>query len=215
MRITLLQISTCAGFQALALANTKLIRGHVTTGIVAMMCRHELWRAESLVDLQKGERYVILHTSIITLLMYFDSYANVDLAFWGGLRGVKTNVVNGYDIACQWSKHLFERATKMPIHLLPSIEPSMLEHKLPKLHAEAHGWKCQPAYSLNYAKGVGRWEAEGHERGWGSMNHMATSTAEMGPGHRREVLDDAFQYHNFKKITNIGLFYLLNPANEN
>lgn len=103
----------------------------------------------------------------------------------------------------------------MPEHLRPSITADMLEHKLPKLHAESHGWKCQPAFSLNYAKGVGRWEAEGHERGWESLNHMATSTAEMGPNHRREVLDDAIQYHNFKKIMNLGNRTCLLPHKAN
>lgn len=50
------QISTCAGFQAIILANTKLVRGNITTGVGAMACRHELWLPRALIDLQKGER---------------------------------------------------------------------------------------------------------------------------------------------------------------
>lgn len=52
------QISTCASFQALSLANLKLVRGNVATGIVAMICRHEFWVNQSITDTQKGERYV-------------------------------------------------------------------------------------------------------------------------------------------------------------
>lgn len=52
-------MTTCAGFQALALANLKLVKGNVTTGIAGVACaRHEMWRPCGLANLQKGERYV-------------------------------------------------------------------------------------------------------------------------------------------------------------
>lgn len=111
----------------------------------------------------------------------------------------------GYDVVCQWFKNLWARLEHMPDHLKPTcLTAARLSFKLPKLHAEAHGWSCQPAFSLNYTKGAGRWESEGHERGFSGMNLMANSTKEMGPAHRQEVLDDGFQYHNWKKFTDNG-----------
>ena len=59
----LFQISTCAGFQTLHLANLKKMRGLSATGVAGCICsRHEMWR--TLGDLQKGERYVITKSCI-------------------------------------------------------------------------------------------------------------------------------------------------------
>lgn len=50
-------ICTCAGFEALAKANTRNSKGLRSTGVGACICsRHSFWRGQSLGDLQKGER---------------------------------------------------------------------------------------------------------------------------------------------------------------
>lgn len=38
------------------LANLKLVRGIVTTGVAGVACRHEIWRPNGILNLQKGER---------------------------------------------------------------------------------------------------------------------------------------------------------------
>jgi hypothetical protein len=50
------KVSTCAGFQALALSSLKLSRGLLATGVGGVCCDHGAWRPTGLVDLQKGER---------------------------------------------------------------------------------------------------------------------------------------------------------------
>ncbi|KAJ7109545.1 hypothetical protein C8R43DRAFT_904822, partial [Mycena crocata] len=53
------EISTCSGFQALFLANTKCIKGLRATGVGGVTCaRHNMWRPNGIGDLQAGERCV-------------------------------------------------------------------------------------------------------------------------------------------------------------
>lgn len=55
--LTVIKISTCAGFQAIHLANLKKKKGLAATGVGGVACsRHEVWRPNGLGDLQKGER---------------------------------------------------------------------------------------------------------------------------------------------------------------
>lgn len=55
------EISSCAGFQAMFLANMKRVKGLRTTGVGGVTCgRHNMWRPNGLGDLQLGERYVTL-----------------------------------------------------------------------------------------------------------------------------------------------------------
>jgi hypothetical protein len=51
------EISSCSGFQAMFLANTKQVKGLRTSGIGRVTCsRHNMWRANGMGDLQVGER---------------------------------------------------------------------------------------------------------------------------------------------------------------
>ncbi|KAE9403692.1 hypothetical protein BT96DRAFT_955932 [Gymnopus androsaceus JB14] len=48
-------------------------------------------------------------------------------------------------------------------------------------------------------------DGEGIERGWAHMGPVATSTRDMGPGNRHEVLDDHFMHWNWRKLTGLGI----------
>jgi hypothetical protein len=75
---------------------------------------------------------------------------------------------------------------------------------VPKFHIAAHIATCQTNFSFNWTPGVGRTDGEAPERGWSDINRIAASTKEMGPGSRREVLDDHFGDWNWKKVTAFG-----------
>jgi hypothetical protein len=64
------EISTCSGFQAMFMANTKRVKGLQTTGVGGVTCaRHNMWRPNGMGDLQNGERYVdkiVLHFVLST-----------------------------------------------------------------------------------------------------------------------------------------------------
>lgn len=51
---------------------------------------------------------------------------------------------------------------------------------------------------------MGRTDGEAPERGWAAMNGLATSTKEMGPGSRRDTLDDHFGDYNWRKVISMG-----------
>ncbi|KAH9917223.1 uncharacterized protein B0H18DRAFT_883995, partial [Fomitopsis serialis] len=74
---------------------------------------------------------------------------------------------------------------------------------IPKFHLPAHKVSCRENYSFNYAKHVGRTDGEAVERGWSAVNGFSGSTREMGPGARRDLLDDVFADYNWRKIARL------------
>ncbi|KAF7790585.1 hypothetical protein EIP86_001541 [Pleurotus ostreatoroseus] len=183
------EISTCAGFQALHLANLKKMRGLSATGVAGNGCsRHEMWR--TLGDLQKGERYCnmdyILAVSLQTIIVL--------------------SILVTYDIACQFFANFWSRRHDLPAHLSRAVErfEGRITAKVPKAHIVGHGIGCQGIYSLNYTRGAGQLDGEGIERCWGWLNKAAASTKEMTPSARRETLDDFCNFANYRKTLSLG-----------
>lgn len=111
-----------------------------------------------------------------------------------------------YDIACQWNKKLWPRMASMPPRLRLDRENKLVRFFVPKFHLNAHVQSCQTAFSFNFGKNVGCTDGEAPERGWANINRVASSTKEMGPGARRDTLDDHFSDWNWKKVTMLGMF---------
>ncbi|KAF7797133.1 hypothetical protein EIP86_008325 [Pleurotus ostreatoroseus] len=183
------EISTCAGFQAVYLANLKKMRGLSATGVAGNACsRHEMWR--TLGDLQKGERYCnmdyILATSLISIVVL--------------------SILITYDIACQFFANFWARIDDLPPRLRPSVEKfkDHITAKVPKGHIVGHIKDCQGVYSLNYTRGAGRLDGEGIERCWSWLNKAAASTKEMGSSARRETIDDFCNFANYRKMLGLG-----------
>ncbi|KAH7919505.1 hypothetical protein BV22DRAFT_1108049 [Leucogyrophana mollusca] len=181
--------STCAGHNAVNMADTKSDRGLAATGVGTVDCaRHNMKLPNGVGDLQKGERYV-----------------NMDYLFFSALRGTTLQVLNlSYDIACQWHKHLWTRMQLLPPETHLDITRKIINFFVPKFHLPAHIPECQTAFSFNFIKGVGRTDGEAPERGWSNINPVASSTKEMGPGARRDTLDDHFGDWNWKKVVALG-----------
>ncbi|KAF9485772.1 hypothetical protein BDN70DRAFT_795106, partial [Pholiota conissans] len=108
-------------------------------------------------------------------------------------------LVLSYDIACQWYKNIWKRMEILPPHLRLDKIVTKTEFLVPKFHLPAHILECNFNFSFNLAKNVGRTNGEVPERGWSRTNQLATSTREMGPGFRRDTLDDHFNDWNWKK----------------
>ncbi|KAF7982027.1 hypothetical protein HWV62_30280 [Athelia sp. TMB] len=79
---------------------------------------------------------------------------------------------------------------------------------VPKFHLPAHVARCQTAFSFNFTRFVGRTDGEAPERGWADINAVAGSTQEMGPGSRRDTLDDHFGDWNHRKIVAMAPTFL-------
>jgi hypothetical protein len=189
-------------------ANTRDSRGVDATGVGAIDCaRHNMKRPLSVGDLQKGERYVF--ASVLDPSFPTDDrvsrYVNMDYLFFSGLQHSRPpSLVISYDIACQWHRNLWKRMDTYPYSL--QLDPG--EHKftfvVPKFHLPAHVEKCQTTFSLNLEVGMGRTDGEAPERGWANTNRISSSTKEMGPGTRRDMLDDHFGDWNWKKVYTMG-----------
>jgi len=144
-------------------------------------------------------------------------YLNSDYIFLKTLFATAVMfLVISYDIACQWHKNLWERMQIFaPEEALSSSVRSVL-FLVPKFHLPAHVEACNLQFSFNLTKGVGRTDGEAPERGWANINPAAQSTKEMGPGTRRDTLDDHFGDWNWKKTIKLGMsftcFFLSNPG---
>ncbi|KAM6489836.1 hypothetical protein JOM56_014648 [Amanita muscaria] len=186
--------STCVSHDAMNSADTKDTQGCVVTGLGAVDCaRHDFRRPNSVGDLQRGERYI-----------------NMDYMFWSGLRLYKLpKIVMSYDIACQWGRNFAARmASKFPADWSINCGQTFVKKLVPKFHLPAHIEKCQVNFSFNYTKCVGRTDGEAPERGWSKINGLAASAREMGPGSRRDTLEDHMGDSNWKKVVGMGLSLL-------
>ncbi|OJA09031.1 hypothetical protein AZE42_11088 [Rhizopogon vesiculosus] len=181
--------STCVSHNAVNMADTKKSNGLAVTGVGAVVCAHHDMRLPNAVgDLQKGEKYI-----------------NMDYVFFSAMRKHDLLVLKvSYDIACQWSKHLWSRMEMLPSSFRIDRENKCTTFLVPKFHLPAHTLQCQIDYSFNLTRHVGRTDGEAPERGWANINPIASSTKEMGPGSRRDTLDDHFGDSNWKRCTHLG-----------
>lgn len=132
-------------------------------------------------------------------------YTNMDYLLFSTLGQWCVDVLNvSYDIACQWHKHLWQRMSTMPAHLQLDHASKLVWFFVPKFHLPTHISKCQSMFSFKFSKNVGRTDGEAPEQGWSNINPVALSMKEMGPGSRRDTLDDHFGDWNWKKKS-VGL----------
>ncbi|KAG6835952.1 hypothetical protein H0H93_012949 [Arthromyces matolae] len=176
--------STCSNHKAVD--SERSTKGLATTGVVGVDCaRHDMKRPLGVGNLCQSERY-----------------GYTDFVFFRSLEQTSDiiEVVASYDIVCQWSVHIWERLSKYPWSLHKDCTKSMsFVFLIPKFHLPAHIMACQTPFSFNFNRFVGRTDGEGIERGWSHINPIASSTREMGPGNRRDTIDDHFGDWNWKK----------------
>ncbi|KAJ7027247.1 hypothetical protein C8F04DRAFT_965417, partial [Mycena alexandri] len=183
------EMNTCSGLAALDYANTKFSRGYSTTGVGMGVCaRHEFVQPNGVGDLQRGERF-----------------SNMDYIFGSVLRHKhpRQRKLCSYDIVCVWSKYLKDRMEKMPALVRLDLIMKLFRFVIPKLHIHGHKILCRLLFSLNLIRGSGQLDGEGIERPWASIGALGSSTREMGPGARHEVLDKQWSAWNWQKLVGI------------
>jgi len=133
----------------------------------------------------------------------------MDYLFFNSVAQTKlVSIVVSYDIVCQWSVKLWERMEKYPRRLQLNTDGQLtVVFLVPKFHLAAHIASCQILFSFNLTRWVGRTDGEAPERGWSRFNNVSTQTVEMGPGSRRDTLDDHFGDWNWKKTVGLGNLY--------
>ncbi|KAG1805425.1 hypothetical protein EV424DRAFT_1544390 [Suillus variegatus] len=183
--------SSCSNHNAVNMAETKLSQGLAATGVGTVDCmQHNFKRPNGVGDLQKGKKYI-----------------NMDYLFFSTLRNNCLDIMNVlYDIACQWHKNLWSRMESLPESHHISYLHIFIQFFIPKFHLPAHIKKCQTMFSFNFTCFVGRTDGEAPEHGWSNINLVASSTKAMGPGCRRDTLDNHFGDWNWKKVVGLGAY---------
>ena len=121
-----------------------------------------------------------------------------------------TRIVISYDIACKYQIHFLKRIGDLAWPLMTPEQQAMfltcsIVWLIPKFHLAAHIEGCADKFSFNWTKNVGRTCGELVESNWASLGALATSTREMGFGHRRDTLTDAMADWNWRKAINEGM----------
>ncbi|KAK6977540.1 CxC2 domain-containing protein [Favolaschia claudopus] len=181
--------STCVAHDAVNEPNRESY-GMAASGIGTVDCaRHNMKRPNGVGDLQKGEKYI-----------------NMDFMLWQSLANYDdiVQLFISYDIVCQWHKNIWLRLSQYQPQLCQRGLKRYYVWLIPKFHLPAHIEDCNILYSFNLTPFVGRTDGEAPERGWANINSIAPSTKEMGPGARRDTLDDQFNDVNHKKIIGFG-----------
>ncbi|KAG9044752.1 hypothetical protein FS837_007576 [Tulasnella sp. UAMH 9824] len=174
-------------------------------GVVMVSCgRHFVIMPNGTVDLDKGERF---------------AYTDVALASVIRQQDKDQRHIHTYDIGCKYGIHFKERVTmsvegphedeaaarrtSLPRDVLisPDDFPADFDIKVPSWHILGHIMDCVLRKNLRYMPMVGHPAGEGVETIWSIMNAHQYSTREMTHGNRRDVLPDAFNYYNWKKLT--------------
>ncbi|KAH7918244.1 hypothetical protein BV22DRAFT_1108409 [Leucogyrophana mollusca] len=172
--------STCSSHNAVNDVDTKSAKGLSATGVGAIDCaRHNM-------KLPNG--------------------FNMDYLVFSALKGTPLkHLFISYDIACQWHKKLWNRMPRLAEDLHFNTTDKVIQFLVPKFHLPAHIDTCHTSFSFNFMKGVGHTNREAIERGCANINPVSSSTKAMGPGSRRDTLDDHFADWNWKKVVSLGL----------
>ncbi|KAI6008061.1 hypothetical protein EDC04DRAFT_2582223, partial [Pisolithus marmoratus] len=179
--------STCSNHRTINAANINKSNLQAT-GIGTTACAwHGCIVPHSVVDFQKGERYINMEYSICNALGYHSKSIQKALVI--------------YNVGCQWSLNFHRWLKSSPSLLLPpglEIIPAV-----GKFHLAAHKLSCFPRYSLNFIKGAGHLDGEILETLWAPFNKISPTARSMTQAHRQEMYDDHMRDSNWKKVVRI------------
>ncbi len=133
------------------------------------------------------------------------SWANIDYVLASAVKGTGVRrIMNSYDVGCEHEKGFFVRAQEFPELISLDLPRDAWVFVVPKFHVSAHKPECQGMFSPNYVPHAARFDGEHVERLWSFLNPSASSLKEMGPGARKETLDDLCAFNNWRKTVKFG-----------
>ncbi|KAI6040548.1 hypothetical protein EDC04DRAFT_2993623 [Pisolithus marmoratus] len=178
-----------------------------STGIGATACAwHGCFVPHSVVDFQKGERYMNTDYSICDALGYHSDSITKAL----NLMGI---TINSSYFGMKNCEMLAVRVKNSPSLLLPpalDIVPAV-----GKFHLAAHKLSCFPRYHLNFIKGAGHLDREILETLWAPFNKISPTARSMTQACRQEVYDDHMRDSNWKKLVEMVPSLLKKYKNSN
>lgn len=187
----------------------KKFHGMDETGLINVQCSHVL--VFSSVDMYLGERFVIFIMLFIHEITGTFRYAYSDFALARAFRsrdlnGVHLNV--SYDSACSFIVNILSRFTDHISDMTDVIKRTRFS--IDSLHIHNHLDKCMYLLAACYQSCSGHFHGVGTEQYWSENNQMGPQTRQMNPGHRHDKIIEHHGFWNWKKITRIGKYILMN-----
>ena len=204
--LSLVQRSTCNAHKAVNLANAERHRLAVT-GIGACACTcHGCFVPHSVVDFQKGERYVDSRLYPTETVNAYNCVRqmNMDYCLAQALhqyRGTKYFYLI-YDIICQFWPNLAARMSGYTI--LKWLRDITVFWGIGKFHVGGHIRQCFARFNPWFIPFIGVIDGEILETRWAILNEISGSTRTMTTSHRRETLNDHMGDCNWRKTVNMG-----------
>ncbi|PBL03031.1 hypothetical protein ARMGADRAFT_1021797 [Armillaria gallica] len=156
----LVSSGTTTGLNFTPDANFRLVQFTASTG------RKDL-------SLNKGGIYLVeqesfhKHVKEYGFCMHYDpSDCNQHDAVQCQQRNSLKHIGVSYDIACQWSKKLFERIAIYPSSMTPSQGPDQMTFLVPKFHLPTHIPQCHAKYSFWKTLYMGQTDGKAPECEW-------------------------------------------------
>jgi hypothetical protein len=115
-------------------------------------------------------------------------------------------ILDIYDIMCQYYKKLGLRFDLSEFLTMPEF---IVEKAIGQFHVHGHKDVCYFRFSTAFIPGAGQVDGEVLETLWGVLNKISWSARTTTLAHRAEILDDHTNDSNWKKMTNIGAFFML------
>ncbi|KAJ7874250.1 hypothetical protein B0H13DRAFT_1894635, partial [Mycena leptocephala] len=126
---------------------------------------------------------------------------NMDfIVFSAILNAILFYLIISYDIACQYSKRIWDRMPALPEEFHIKIPTSCAWFKVPNFHLPPHKPPCHSPFSFHWMWGAGRTHGETVEQNWEFTNDAAASTKMMGLGTRHATLENLFGFHNWRRL---------------
>ncbi|KAJ7106827.1 hypothetical protein C8R43DRAFT_906036, partial [Mycena crocata] len=126
-------------------------------------------------------------------------HCNMDFLFFSAVLGmVMTFLVLSYDVACQFSKHIWTRMEKLPEKYHLKLDRANIRWMVPNFHLPAHKKGCHSPFSFHWLWGAGCTHGETVEQNWEFLNGIAGSTKLMGLGARHTALEGLLGFHNWR-----------------
>ena len=119
---------------------------------------------------------------------------NIDYLLNSSLRCNAPSLVSvSYDIACSYN---VKAHTRWARYGYDTFADRHITWSIPMFHLNAHRERCRSVFSPYLLLHHARMDREGIQCHWAMLNSYAPATREMGPGSRRNILDDIFADQN-------------------
>jgi hypothetical protein len=156
----------------------------------------------------------LTHTSSCILIPVISRFDYADFAF-AKVFAHNSQIgrfLTSYDINCSYSKNFQSRVDENPY--LQALIPAETEvtPSVGKFHLGAHVIECFHQYSLNFVDGAGQIDGEVSEHLWSVLNKFSNMCRHMSLPGRQEVLDQAMDDSNFKKLIAMRPFIYAYPS---